>query len=70
VEAKILYILGKGLDTTVLNKNLLEVSKNLKLSPEETVFQVLKEGYICVSSFNMNPYDIMNFMKQSWVVTG
>ncbi|MCK0160365.1 N-acyl-D-amino-acid deacylase family protein [Allomuricauda sp. F6463D] len=51
-------------------KNLLEISKTLNLKPEETVFKILEEGYMKIASFNMNPYDIANFMDEPWVVTG
>jgi len=51
-------------------KNVAEIASILQLSPEETVFKILEKGYARVASFNMNEKDILNFMKQSWVVTG
>ena len=57
-------------DSIFRSKNLLEISKMLNTSPEEAVFTILKSGYVRVASFNMNNIDILNFMKQSWVVTG
>ncbi|MDF0715981.1 amidohydrolase family protein [Muricauda sp. 334s03] len=51
-------------------KTLLEISETLNMGPEETVFKILEEGYIKIASFNMNPYDIANFMDEPWVVTG
>lgn len=51
-------------------KTLLEISKTMKLLPNETVFEILKKGYARVASFSMDPYDMENFMRQSWVVTG
>ena len=40
------------------------------LSEAKAVFEILKQaGYVRVASFNMNPEDIKNFMRQSWVVT-
>ena len=51
-------------------KTLLEISESLNMKPEETVFKILEEGYIKIASFNMNPYDIANFMDEPWVVTG
>ena len=57
-------------DSSLVNKSLLEIAQELKISPEETVFEVIKKGYVRVASFNMNPYDIKNFMRQDWVVTG
>jgi len=57
-------------DTSLMGKNLKEVSEMMKTSPEETVFKLLKNNNIGVASFNMNQGDIENFMKQEWVVTG
>jgi N-acyl-D-aspartate/D-glutamate deacylase len=51
-------------------KNVAEIASILQLSPEETVFKILEKGYAKVASFNMNEKDILNFMKQPWVVTG
>ena len=51
-------------------KNLLEISETMNLTPEQTVFKILEEGYMKIASFNMNPYDITNFMDEPWVVTG
>ena len=53
-----------------LGKNLLEISKMLKIPAEQAVYEVLKNNYARVASFNMNTIDILNFMKQSWTVTG
>ena len=53
-----------------LGKTLLEISELLKLPSEKAVYPILKTGYVRVASFNMNTYDIHNFMKQDWVVTG
>ncbi|WP_223826726.1 amidohydrolase family protein [Flagellimonas sp. S3867] len=57
-------------DNRFLGKTLLEASKTLEIPPEEAVYPILETGYVRVASFNMNPYDIENFMKQDWVVTG
>lgn len=57
-------------DTTLIGKNLMEISEEKTLSPEETAFQILEKNNIGIASFNMNPDDILNFMKQEWVVTG
>lgn len=51
-------------------KNIIEIATLLNLSPEETVFKILEGGNAKVASFNMNEKDILNFMKQPWVVTG
>ncbi len=63
-------LIVKTVDSSFVGKNLLEISKILNVPPEEAVFTVLKTGYVRVASFNMHPYDIQNFMKQDWVVTG
>lgn len=57
-------------DSVFQGKNLLEVSRLLKIPPEKAVFTILKKGSVRVASFNMNEMDILNFMKQPWVVTG
>ena len=63
-------LIVKAIDSTIVGKTLLEISKTVQISPEETVFKIIASGYIKVASFNMNTDDITNFMKQSWVVTG
>lgn len=63
-------LIVKATDSSYVNKTLFEVSQNLKITPEKAVFKTLESGYVRVASFNMNPYDIHNFMKQDWVVTG
>jgi len=57
-------------DSIFLGKNLLEISKLLKISPERSVYEILKGSFTRVASFNMVADDIINFMKQDWVVTG
>jgi N-acyl-D-amino-acid deacylase len=57
-------------DTTIVGKNLLEISKILNMSPEEAVYSIIKIYPPKVASFNMIPEDIATFMKQDWVVTG
>lgn len=51
-------------------KNLEEISEIQNMPPEETVFKILEDGYAKIASFNMNTYDIVNFMDEPWVVTG
>ena len=46
-----------------LVKILIEFSKLKKLSPEETLFEILKTNNIKVASFKMNLDDISNFMN-------
>ncbi|TMU56109.1 N-acyl-D-amino-acid deacylase family protein [Flagellimonas algicola] len=57
-------------DERFLGKTLLDISNTLSIPAEEAVYEVLESGYVRVASFNMNAYDINNFMKQEWVVTG
>ena len=57
-------------DSTFLGKTLQQISELLNITPEAAVYPVLETGYVRVASFNMNPDDIHNFMKQDWVVTG
>ncbi len=63
-------LIVKAIDSTIVGKTLLEISKALHISPEKTVFKIIASGYIKVASFNMNTSDITNFMRQDWVVTG
>lgn len=63
-------LIVKAVDSAIVGKNLLEISAELHISPAETVFKILETGFIKVASFNMNTDDIINFMKQDWVVTG
>jgi N-acyl-D-amino-acid deacylase len=57
-------------DTTIVGKNLLEISKLFAISPQEAVYEILRKSSPKVASFNMNSKDIATFMKQDWVVTG
>jgi N-acyl-D-amino-acid deacylase len=57
-------------DSNYVGKNLLEISEMLNSSPQKAVFKILKTGDAGVISFNMKESDIINFMKQPWVVTG
>jgi len=63
-------LIVKTEDSTFLGKNLFEISEMIDKKPEDAVFEILKTGYVKVASFNMNNDDILNFMKQPWVVTG
>lgn len=57
-------------DSIFLGKTLQKISEMLEMSPQESVYEILKSGYVRVASFNMNNNDIHKFMKQDWVVTG
>ncbi len=63
-------LLVKADDSTLVGKNLFEIAQEMSLNPAETVIEILKTSEIKVASFNMNTDDIVNFMKQDWVVTG
>ncbi len=63
-------LIVKTPEALFLGKNLLEISKMLKVSPEVAVFKILEKGYARVASFNMSLFDIYEFMKKDWVVTG
>lgn len=63
-------LIVKSADSVYIGKNLLEISEELKLTPAEAAFKILRTSYVRVASFNMNPYDIKNFMTKDWVVTG
>ncbi len=63
-------LIVKAEEASFVGKNLLEISKELNMTPEESVFSILKLGPVKVASFNMIPDDIYTFMKQKWVVTG
>ncbi len=63
-------LIVKANDTTFVGKNLLEISRFLNITPEKSVLEILRSGYVRVASFNMNLNDIHNFMTQDWVVTG
>lgn len=63
-------LIVKADDSKFVGKNIFEISEELNISPEETVYKILEKGNAGVASFNMNENDITNFMKQPWVVTG
>jgi N-acyl-D-amino-acid deacylase len=63
-------LIVKSEDSLIVGMNLLEISKILNLSPSETVYNILRKSNVKIASFNMISDDIINFMKQDWVVTG
>ncbi len=52
------------------NKSLDEIARTWKLSPEESVVEILKKKSPSVHSFSMTEDDALRFMKQPWVMTG
>lgn len=63
-------LIVKAEDSLYVGKTLLEISKISDQTPAQTVYDILKKGYVRIASFNMNTSDIHNFMRQPWVVTG
>lgn len=63
-------LIVKSEDSTFVGKNLAQIAEQLNVKSEVAVYEALKTGYIRVASFNMNPYDIKNYMQQDWVVPG
>ena len=57
-------------DKELIGKTLKDIAEDMNLSPEKTVFEIIKNNNIRIASFNMSDYDIRNFMKQEWLVTG
>jgi N-acyl-D-amino-acid deacylase len=48
-----------------------EVAKNWKVSPVEAAIRILRQTERqSIVGFEMSPFDIVNFMKQPWTVTG
>ncbi|MCF7569606.1 hypothetical protein L3X37_14755 [Sabulilitoribacter arenilitoris] len=56
-------LIVKATDASLVGKNVLEISKLWKVSPEMAVYKTLRLGYVRVASFNMNPTDIHNSLK-------
>lgn len=65
---KLLVVRAK--EESIIGKTLEEISNMFDLTPEQTVFKIIKNDAVGVASFNMTATDIHNFMKQSWTVTG
>lgn len=59
-------------DNSLLHlKDISEIAKSWKLSHPETVLKILGENdKVSVISYNMTENDLLNFMKQPWVMTG
>ena len=58
-----------GKDSTVRGKRLDEVAQMRKTTPIEAAMQIIVNGDASVASFNMDEKDIVNFMKQDFIVT-
>ncbi len=57
-------------DSSIVGKTLEVISQEWQLSAIEAAMIIIKNGGASVGSFNMNPDDIHEFMKQPWVMTG
>ena len=53
----------------MIGQTLAEISDKMGLDPVETALAIERNGGASVASFNMNEDDIINFMKQDWIMT-
>ncbi len=67
--AESLLITADLRDTSLIGLNLAQIAEKLKLDPVEAALKIAREGGARVASFNMNPYDLENFVTQPWVMT-
>lgn len=67
--AQSLLVTADCKDETMLGKNLQEISEQLNLSPVEAALHIARNSGARVASFNMDSYDVENFMRQPWVMT-
>lgn len=51
------------------SKTLGQVAKEKDLTPVDMAIEIARKGDARIASFNMNDQDIINFMKQDWVMT-
>lgn len=64
-------MISSPLDTSLHGKTLHQIALGYNLSPEDAAIQILtKHPSIGAISFSMEESDILNFMKQPWVMTG
>ena len=58
-------------DATMKGKTLHQIALDLNLEPEDAAISILKKyPSIGAVSFSMEESDVLNFMKQPWVMTG
>lgn len=67
--AESLLITADVSDTSLIGLNLAQIANKLKLNPVEAALKIAREGGARVASFNMNPYDLENFVTRPWVMT-
>jgi N-acyl-D-aspartate/D-glutamate deacylase len=56
-------------DKSILGKNLAQIAAERKVTPIEAALQIIQNGGSSVASFNMKEDDIVNFMRQPWMMT-
>ncbi len=67
--AESLLISAGAKDKSMIGLTLAEISEKMELDPVETALAIERNGGASVASFNMNEDDIINFMKQDWIMT-
>lgn len=56
-------------DPTLIGKTLAQIAEERQTSPTQTAMKLVQLGDIRVASFNMSETDLLQFMRQPWVVT-
>lgn len=56
-------------DTTMIGKTLAQIATSLNRDPISVALEIALNGGARIASFNMDEYDVMNLMKQPWVMT-
>ncbi len=52
-----------------IGKNLAQLSQLMQKPVIEVILEIARSGGARIASFNMNPYDLENFMTRPWVMT-
>lgn len=63
-------LISRASNKQLVGKTLAALARQAHKSPIETALDIIKGGSAGVASFNMNEQDIVNFMRQPWVMTG
>jgi N-acyl-D-amino-acid deacylase len=56
-------------DKTIVGKNLAQIAAERHEDPISAALEIIKNGGSSVASFNMKEDDIVNFMRQPWMMT-
>jgi N-acyl-D-amino-acid deacylase len=56
-------------DKSIVGKNLAQIAAERHEDPIAVALEIIKNGGSSVASFNMKESDIVNFMKQPWMMT-